>query len=298
MKFLAHFARFLVTLAVVALAVFAGTRVWTYYVDEPWTRDGTVSADVVGVAPDVSGLVADVLVHDNETVKRGDILFRVDPVRFQLALEQAAALVQTRLAAMQEAAREEHRAVSLPQGAVSQQGQQQALAAFQQATGTYQQALADEDVAKLNLQRATVTAPVNGIITNFSLRPGDYVTAGHAVTALVDTDSLRVDGYFEETKLPKIRVGEIAYVQLMGTGRWLTGHVASIAGGVEDPNVTSGANLLADVNPTFNWVRLAQRIPVRIRLDDPPPSVRLIAGRTATVWVGKAEDHGHPFALF
>jgi RND family efflux transporter MFP subunit len=278
-----NFGRFLLTLAVVVVAVFAGMRLWAYYMDEPWTRDGRVRADVVGVAPDVSGLVSEVLVHDNQNVVRGDVLFRVDPARFQLALMQADAVVKSRQAALQEAVREADRYRSLSNVEVSQEKQQQTQSAADQAVAAYQQAVADRGVAQLNLDRTTVRATVNGTITNFDMRPGDYVTAGHAVTALVDSDSVHVDGYFEETKLPRIRVGDAAQVQLMGEGKWLTGHVESIAGGIADRERSSDTSLLADVNPTFNWVRLAQRVPVRIVLDNAHGDIRLIPGRTATV---------------
>jgi RND family efflux transporter MFP subunit len=281
--------RFVLTLTVVIVAGFAGWYVWGFYMNDPWTRDGRVRADVVGVAPDVSGLVSEVLVHDNQPVNRGDVLFRIDAARFQLALLQADAVVKSRLAAVQEAAREAARYHSLSNAEVSQEKQQQTQSAAEQAMAAYQQAVADRGVAQLNLDRTTVKATVNGTITNFDMRPGDYVTAGHAVTALVDSDSLHVDGYFEETKLPRIHIGDAAQVQLMGEGHWLTGHVESIAGGIVDRDRSSGANLLADVNPTFNWVRLAQRIPVRIVLDKAPADMRLIPGRTATVRIGSGK---------
>jgi RND family efflux transporter MFP subunit len=275
--------RFLLTLAVVVVAIFAGLRVWGYYMNEPWTRDGRVRADVVGLAPDVSGLVAEVLVHDNQPVKKGDVLFRLDLSRFQFAVMQADAEVKSRLAALQESQRETNRYNALSNVEVSQEKQQQTQSAAEEAAAAYQQALADRGIAQLNLDRATVRATVNGIVTNFELRPGDYVTAGHAVIALVDTDSLHVDGYFEETKLPRIRIGDAAQVQLMGDDRWLAGRVESIAGGIADRDRTSDNSLLANVNPTFNWVRLAQRIPVRIVLDTTTGDTRLIPGRTATV---------------
>jgi RND family efflux transporter MFP subunit len=284
--------RFLLTLAVVVVAIFAGVRVWAYYMNDPWTRDGRVRADVVGLAPDVSGLVTDVMVHDNQRVKQGDVLFRLDLSRFQFAVMQADAEVKSRLAALEEAQRETNRYHALSNVEVSQEKQQQAQSAADEAAAAYQQAQADRGIAQLNLDRATVRATVNGIVTNFELRPGDYVTAGHAVTALVDTDSLHVDGYFEETKLPRIRIGDAAQVQLMGDDRWLTGHVESIAGGIADRDRSSDNSLLADVNPTFNWVRLAQRIPVRIVLDKPPADIRLIPGRTATVRVEGKDGAG------
>jgi RND family efflux transporter MFP subunit len=288
--------RFLLTLAVVVVAVFAGARVWAYYMNEPWTRDGRVRADVVGLAPDVSGLVADVLVRDNQPVKQGDVLFRLDLSRFQFAVLQADAEVKSRLAALQEAQLETQRYHALSNVEVSQEKQQQTQSAAEQAAAAYQQALADRGIAQLNLDRATVRAPVNGIVSNFELRPGDYVTAGHAVIALVDTDSLHVDGYFEETKLPRIRIGDPAQVQLMGEDRWLAGRVDSIAGGIADRDRSSDTSLLADVNPTFNWVRLAQRVPVRIVLDKTPDDIRLIPGRTATVRI-EGPDGARPGLL-
>lgn len=121
-------------------------------------------------------------------------------------------------------------------------------------------------------------APVNGIVTNFDLLPGRYVNAGAAVFALLGSDTFRVEGYFEETKLRRIRIGEDATVKLIGDPRLLSGHVESIANGIEDQNRSTSSNLLASVNPTFSWVRLAQRIPVRIKLDNVPPDLLLAAG--------------------
>ena len=282
---LARLGRFGVTLIVVVAALAVGWRLWVYYMTEPWTRDGRVRADVVGVAPDVSGLVAEVLVRDNQSVRNGDVIFRVDRARFDLAVQQAQAAVASRLAALQEAQREATRYGALSNIAVSQEKQQQTEAALQQAAATYQQAQADLGVARLNLERTEVKAPVNGIITNFDLRPGDYVTAGHPVTALVDTDTIHVDGYFEETKLPSIQPGDAATIRLMGGEPPLSGRVESIAGAIEDRERTASGSLLANINPTFSWVRLAQRIPVRIALDRPPANVRLLPGRTATVIV-------------
>ncbi len=155
-----------------------------------------------------------------------------------------------------------------------------------EAQADLDEAQADLDAAALNMTRATVRATVNGVITNFSMRPGDYVTTGSAVAALVDSDSLYVDGYFEETKLPRIAIGDAATVTLLGGGPAIAGHVQSIDAGIADTERTASPNLLADVNPTFTWVRLASRVPVRIALDHVPPGTRLIAGLTATVQIG------------
>jgi len=277
--------RFVVTLAIAAAAATVGWSLWNYYMEAPWTRDGRVRADVIGLTPDVSGLVAEVLVRDNQQVRRGDVLFRVDRARFELALRQAEAVVSARLASFQEASREATRYQSLNQLAVSQEKQQQTESTQGQAGAAYAGALADRDLAKLNLDRSEVTAPLNGRVTNFDMRPGDYVTAGHPVFALLDTDSLHVDGYFEETKLSRIVVGDPVRMRLIGDTQDMQGHVQSIASGIEDRERSSSSNLLANVTPTFSWVRLAQRIPARVELDDKAQASRLIAGRTVTVEV-------------
>jgi RND family efflux transporter MFP subunit len=285
MKALFSLGRFAITAAVVAVAALVGWQLWVYYMDDPWTRDGRVRADVIGVAPDVSGLVTDVKVYDNEVVKKGQLLFRVDPDRYQLALRQAMAVVASRAAARDEAAKEAQRYRSLTSIAVSQEKQQQTQAAYEQAQAAYEQAIADRDLAALNLARTQVIASADGIITNVDLRPGDYVTAGHAVMVLVGQESLHVAGYFEETKLPRIRVGDPVTVHLMGEDRPLSGHVESIAGGIVDRERTDQQGELANVNPTFSWVRLAQRVPVRVKLENVPDDVALVVGRTATVTV-------------
>jgi RND family efflux transporter MFP subunit len=275
--------RVAVTLAMVGLALIVGMSLWNYYLEAPWTRDGRVRADVVAIAPDVSGLVTEVLVRDNQDVKRGDVLFRVDPDRYQIALRQAEANVGGMQAAAEQKAADYQRYSHLTEAAVSQQKVEEARAADLQAQADLQRAIADRDLAKLNLERSSVRAQVNGRVTNVNLRPGAYVTVGKGVFALIDSDTLRVEGYFEETKLQHINVGDIATIQLMGDGRRLQGRVESIAGGIEDRERTDGSTLLANVNPTFSWVRLAQRIPVRIKLDSPPSDLPLVVGRTATV---------------
>ncbi|KQS83691.1 secretion protein HlyD [Methylobacterium sp. Leaf361] len=296
-RLLALSFRLLVTLGTVAAAMVVGLALWDYYMEAPWTRDGRVRADVVQVAPDVSGLVTEVLVADNQVVKRGDVLFRIDPERFDLALRQAEAVVEGKQATAERAAADYVRYQKLSDAAASQQRVEAARATDLEARAAYGQAVADRDLAKLNLERSAVKAAVNGRITNMELRPGTYVSTGRGVMALIDSDTLRVEGYFEETKLPRIHVGDKASVRLMGETSTLNGRVESFAGGIEDRERTAGSNLLASVNPTFAWVRLAQRIPVRIKLDDVPDETRLVAGRTATVAV--ASEGGTPhFSLF
>lgn len=275
--------RVAVTLAGLVLAAVIGWRIWVYYIDEPWTLDGALSADVVTVAPDVSGLVSEVYVHDTQLVRKGTVLFRIDPQRFVFALAAAQSTVASSQAAAQNADREKERQLSLTALSVSKQQQDQSVATAEEAHGSYGQAVANRDTAALNLQRSEVRATVDGILTNFHLRPGDYVSTGQAVAALVDTDSFYVVGYFEETKLPRIHIGDPVTVQLMGQAGTLHGHVQGLAGGIASSQASASSNLLPSVNPTFTWVRLAQRVPVRVALDKVPPEIQLVAGRTATV---------------
>lgn len=286
-NFFASAGRMLFTLVVVLVAAAVGWQLWSYYMLEPWTRDGRVRADVVTVAADVSGLVSDVFVHDNEKVTKGQKLFQIDQRRFQYALDQAKADVASRQATVDQAKRDLERSKSLSSVAVTVQQVEQRQQTVDVDQAELDAANAALEVAQLNLERSTVLAPVNGIVTNFALLPGRYVNAGASVFALIDSDTYRVEGYFEETKLRRIHIGEEANVKLIGDPRVLSGHVDSIAYGIEDQNRTTSSELLAFVNPTFSWVRLAQRIPVRIKLDHVPPDLLLVSGRTATVSVGK-----------
>jgi len=271
-----------ITLAVVAVAMFALRSLWTHYELAPWTRDGRVRADVVSIAPDVPGFVVKVAVHDNQVVSKGDALFELDRARYEIALQQALATVARQRASLAEAGREAHRNDSLGE-VVSSEVREQSRTRMQEATAELRRGLADLAAARLNLQRTLVVAPVNGIVTNLELRPGNYLTAGRQGLALVDSDSLHVDGYFEETKLPLLHEGDRVSVRLMGESQLLYGRVQSIAPAIFDRERTPTGDLVANINPTFSWVRLAQRVPVRIKLDPGPLDVRLIAGRTATV---------------
>lgn len=278
-------SRVVLTLAAVAIAACVCIGIWNYYIEAPWTRDGRVVADVVEVAPDVSGLVTDVAVKDNQSVHRGDVLFQIDRDRFRLALAQAEAIVAQKEATNEQAASDFRRYSSLSDAAVSRQKLELAQAAAQAAKAALDEAISDRDLARLNLDRSTVRASVDGRITNLDLQPGAYVSVGRGVMALITESTLRVEGYFEETKLRNIHVGEEASIRLMGQDPMISGRVQSIAGGIVDRERTAGSNLLANVNPTFNWVRLAQRVPVRIALNELPPGVHLVVGETATVSV-------------
>lgn len=277
--------RVALTLGAVAAGVAAGVYLWRDYMDTPWTRDGRVRADVVQLAPDVAGAVQDLRVHDNQTVHKGDVLFVIDQARFTIALDLARATEQGRASDLEQKKRESARREQLTTAAVSEEAREQARNAVDAADAAWREAQAETRTAELNLARSEVRSPVNGYVTNLLLKAGDYVTAGKAVLAIVDSDSFYVAGYFEETKVRLIHEGDAATVRLMGHPEDLKGRVQSVARAIVDRDNALGPDLTANVNPSFSWVRLAQRVPVRIGLDDVPDSVRLTAGLTATVVV-------------
>ncbi len=272
------------TLIVVVAAVLVGRYLWDYYTNAPWTRDGHIRADVVQISPDVSGLITEVKVSDNQLVKRGQVLFVIDRARYALALKQAEATLAMQNAGLAQARREAARNRGLAD-LVARESVEQSEARVQQDEANVAAAATAVEVARLNLQRTVVNSPVDGYLNDRMPRVGDYVSTGKPVLSLVDARSFHVDGYFEETKLGRVQVNQPVEIQIMGEARKLRGHVQSIAAGIEDRDRSNGATLLPNVNPTFNWVRLAQRIPVRVTLDEVPADFRMIAGRTATVAV-------------
>jgi RND family efflux transporter MFP subunit len=277
--------RVLVTVTAVLIAIVAGWYLWRVYEESPWTRDGRVRANVVMVAPDVAGAVIDIRVKDNQEVKIGDVLFTVDPARYQLALASAEAALAGAKSLLDQRKEEQERREHLSSASISAEALNQARTAALAAQASYDQAVAALGVAKLNLARTEVRAPVNGHVTNLLVDRGDYATAGHAMLAIVDSDSYYVAGYFEETKLRSIQVGDPASIRLLGFSAPLEGHVQSVARAITDRDNAIGNDLIANVNPTFSWVRLAQRIPVRIAIDRIPDGITLSAGMTATVVV-------------
>ena len=324
--------RFLITAVVVVVALLLGHALWKHYLYSPWTRDGRVRAEVVRVAPDVSGLVIRVAVVDNQLVHRGDVLFVLDQARFNNAVDQAEANLNAAMAAARaaganidsavaaakarqadyemyvaQAARRQKlgnliakearsNAVSTANSAKAswrqaQAGGTQADAARQQAQAAAAQAQVGLDLATLNLRRTEVRSPVDGYVTNLDVRVGDYAAAGSARLALVDSHSYYIYGYFEETKLPQLHVGDPVDIRLMAGGVHLKGTISGIAHGIADSDNPTGSDLLADVNPTFSWVRLAQRVPVRIAIDTDslPSGTLLAAGMTATIEVRPRE---------
>ncbi|QJC77986.1 HlyD family secretion protein [Pseudomonas umsongensis] len=277
--------RVAVTLCLVAVAIFAGFHLWQYYMLTPWTRDARIRADVVVISPDVSGWVRELKAYDNQQVKAGDLLLSIDRDRFEAALEKAEAVVQTRQQQLNLREREASRRASLGPQAISAELRENAQINAGIARGELREAQAEAKAAQINLDRSQVHAPRNGHITNLRLAQGNYVNAGQSVMALIDDSTFYVQAYFEETKLPRIHVGDPVKVWLMSAGDALQGRVESISRGIADRNTTPDGQLLAEVEPTFNWVRLAQRIPVRIKLENVPEGLNLSAGMTASVQV-------------
>ena len=285
MPLLRTLIRVVLTLAVVAMAIVMGVTLWDTYMIAPWTRDGRVRVYVVDVAPEVSGTVVQLPVVDNQYVHKGDPLFVLDPVRFHLAIREAQARLDGALEDLKLKQNDARRRMGLG-GIVSAEEQEVFNSNVATQIASVDAARAALDLAKLNLQRSILYSPVNGNITNLNLRVGDYVTAGHARLAVIDSDSYWVNGYFEETKMWGVHVGDEARVKLMGYKDILPGHVVSIARGINDQNGKPDGLGLQDVSPIFTWGRLAQRIPVRIHLDHVPDSITLAAGMTATISVG------------
>ncbi|WP_456292445.1 efflux RND transporter periplasmic adaptor subunit [Pseudomonas sp. AK106] len=272
------------TLLILALAIWIGRLLWIHYMDTPWTRDGRVRADVINVAADVSGVVIDVPVKDNQPVKKGDLLMQIDPEHYQLAVKQAEAMVASRKATWEMRKVNANRRKDMDALVISAESREDASNVATSAQADYQLAVAQLEAAQLNLQRTKVLAAVDGYVTNLNVHRGDYARIGEAKMAVVDRNSFWVYGFFEETKLPHVRIGDPADMQLM-SGEVMKGHVESIARAIYDRDNPESRELIADVNPTFNWVRLAQRVPVRIHLDQVPEGVVLAAGITCTVIV-------------
>ncbi len=273
----------LITLAAVALAVWLGWAMWEAYVAAPWTRDGTVRAYVVTIAPQIAGEIVALPVTDNQFVHKGDLLMVIDPTNYRIAVSLAQAAVQQAQANAENTAREARRREALTTLSTTIEEKQTFESNAVATQASYQQAVANLNQARVNLARTESRSPVNGYVTNLLAQQGDYATVGQNLISLVDADSFWVDGYFEETNLDAIQVGDPATVKLMGYRRIVRGHVSSVSRAISVANAQPSGEGLAAVNPIFTWVRLAQRIPVRIHIDHVPPGVVLVAGMTATV---------------
>jgi multidrug resistance efflux pump len=279
-------APILITLGTVAIAALLAWATWQAYMGAPWTRDGTVRAYVVTMAPEVAGRIVKLPVTDNQFVHKGDVLFEIDPADYRIALESAQAQAKRDAAALDYARANEGRQATLEgEGWVSKNIYQQSASALHQLEAAVAVDRAAIAKAQLDLSRVVIRSPVNGYVTNLLAQLGDYANVGQRLIALVDADSFWIDAYFEETSLGRIYEGDQATVKLMGYSQLVRGHVGGIARGINIPNAQPDQAGLASVNPIFTWVRLAQRVPVRINIDKVPDGVRLVAGMTATVQI-------------
>jgi multidrug resistance efflux pump len=276
----------LITLGTVALAALLAWAMWQAYMAAPWTRDGTVRVYVVTMAPEVAGRIIKQPVADNQFVHKGDVLFEIDPADYRIVLERAQAQAQRDAAALDYARANEGRKADLEaKGWTSKDVYQQTTSTLHQSEAVVALDQAAIAKAQLDLSRTVVRSPVNGYVTNLLTQLGDYANVAQKVISVVDADSFWIDGYFEESSLGRIHEDDPATVKLMGYSRLVRGHVGGVARGINVPNAQPDQSGLASVNPIFTWVRLAQRVPVRIHIDQVPDGVRLVAGATATVQI-------------
>lgn len=277
--------RYLRAGVIVVLAIISGWVLWYHYQIAPWTRDGRVRVQVAGVAAEISGKIVEIDVRDNQHVRKGDPLFVIFKDDYQFALDQAQAQVEATQSDMEVQKLDAVRRQKLGSNIVSEEDIQTYSSTSVRARAVYNAAVAARNLAKLNLDRTVIYSPVNGYVTNFEMLIGDYAHPGVTMLSIVDEDSFWVSAYFEETQLPHVHEGNPARIKLMGVGPTLDGKVDGISRGIADTNTTGGSQSLPDVDPVFTWVRLAQRIPVHIKIDHVPENVVLSAGQTCSVVV-------------
>jgi RND family efflux transporter MFP subunit len=284
-QFVWSMSRRLATLAIFLVAVLVSITAWDEYVTAPWTRDGSVRVQVARVAPQVSGQITQLRVIDNQFVHKGDILYQIDPFDFDVTLRTSKALLEQREADMHVKQLQSERRQRLSDLATTPEEQQVFEGSAVQAKAAVDAARQQVSQADINLKRTEVRSPVDGYVTNLLLRVGDYASVGVSNISIVDTDSFWVDGYFEETKLARVCVGDRAEAKLIGYSTPITGYVTTITRGVSVSNAATGAQGLPNVDPVYTWVRLAQRVPVRIAIDKVPPGMPLVSGATATITI-------------
>jgi len=291
-----RFARFarstlktVATLLVFALAVLAALIIWDFYVTSPWTRDGSVRVQVANVAPQVSGQITEIRVVDNQFVHQGDMLYVIDPFDFQMALDTDQAQLRQKAADLQVKRLQAERRQHLSDLATTPEEQQLYVGNATQAQAVFDAAQRQVAQAEINLKRTQVRSPVNGHVTNLLMRVGDYAHAGATNISVIDADSYWIDGYFEETKMAHICIGDRAEAQLMGYRDPILGRVESVTRGISVSNAAPSTQGLPNVDPVYTWVRLAQRVPVRIRITHVPAGVPLVSGMTATVTIRDTE---------
>lgn len=297
-RFFIAFGKQLATLSVGLVTLLIALLTWHLYVMAPWTRDGTVRVQVANVAPQISGQIVEIRVADNQFVHRGDVLYVIDPFDFEVAQRTGVASVEQRAADLQVKRLQSDRRQHLTDLATTAEEQQVFAGSAVQAKAALDIAQQQLAQAEVNLRRTKVRSPVNGYVTNLLMRVGDFAHVGTSNVSIIDTDSFWIDGYFEETKLARICVGDRTEARLMGYSQPILGHVGTITRGISVSNSASGSQGLPNVDPVYTWVRLAQRVPVRIVIDQVPPGVPLVSGMTATVTVRRAAEHDRPNWLY
>jgi len=277
------------TLLILVLAVLAALVIWDSYVTAPWTRDGTVRVQVANIAPQVSGQITEVRVVDNQYVHQGDVLYVVDPFDFQVALDSDKAQLRQKAADVQVRQMQAERRQHLSNLATTPEEQQLYVGNAIQAQAAFDAAQQQVAQADINLKRTQVRSPVNGYVTNLLMRVGDYAHAGTNSISVIDAGSYWIDGYFEETKMAHVCVGDRAEAALMGYRDPIVGRVQTVTRGISVSNATPSTQGLPNVDPVYTWVRLAQRVPVRIKITDVPAGIPLVSGMTATVTIRGVE---------
>ncbi|ENA0608913.1 HlyD family secretion protein [Enterobacter bugandensis] len=274
------------TLFILALALIAGWWLWNFYMQSPWTRDGKIRAEQVSITPQVSGSITTLLIKDNQFVKKGDVLFHIDETPYRIAILNARAQLAKAESDLAKANNEANRRRHLSQNYISAEDLDTANINVKAMQASVQVAEAALKQAQWELTQTVVAAPVDGWVTNLSARVGNYATAGQPVFALVDSRSFYAVGYFEETKLRHIQEGAPATITLYSGSQKLQGHVSSIGRAIYDQSVETDSGLVPDIKPNVPWVRLAQRVPVRIAFDTLPDDITLVSGTTCTVSIG------------
>jgi multidrug resistance efflux pump len=287
-RFLLSCGKAAATLAILALAVFTSLMAWDAYVTAPWTRDGRIRVQVASVAPEVSGKIVELMVADNQYVHEGDVLYVIEPFDFRVALDQARQQLAIKAVDADVKGKQAERRQKLTNLATTPEEQQQYAGNAAQAQAALEAAQLQVSQAEINLKRTQVRSPVSGFVTNLLLRVGDFAHTGTANISVIDANSYWIDGYFEETKLAHICIGDLAEAQLMGYPQPILGRVQTITRGISVSDATPSTQGLPSVDPVYTWVRLAQRVPVRIAITDVPPGVPLVSGLTATVTIRNA----------
>ena len=286
--------RYVATGVLVVAALIAARHGWRIYMTSPWTRNGMVRVQVANVAPQISGQIVEVRTRDNEHVHKGDVLYVIEKFDFEVALDNAKATILNREADLSVKKAQNARRVALTTLSTSIEEKQVFDGNAKMAEAAYASAKAALSQAEINLQRTEVRSPVDGYVTNLLMRVGDFARAGTPNLSVIDEHSHWIDAYFEETKLANIHVGDPVEAMLLGFQAPINGRVESITGGISAANAASSTQGLPNVDPIFTWVRLAQRIPVRIRIEQVPPDVPLVAGMTCSVSV--VGEKGMPVA--